>query len=229
MIAALARPALARLTRRRRTLVTLAAWCLLALGMALASRLRGVPHGADHVLIGAFGALALPLLAYALVGAVVGPGSLSASTAPVVAFGASPSRAASVTIGIGVVGSAALGAVLAAAVALAAHGAGDPAPAGDALESAYAGGLGGAAYGAWFSLGASLGRRGGGRTVLLVVDFLLGAGTSPVALVVPRAYLRCLLGGSAPLDLSGRACSAAIVGLGIVCVLVAWQRARTVR
>ncbi len=229
MIAALARPTLARVTRRPRALLVVGAWCLLALGMAVASRVRGVPHGADHVLIGAFGGLALPLLAYTLVGAVVGARSLSASSAPVVAFGASPVRAAAVTIGIGVAACALSGAVLAAIVALAAHGEGDPAPAGDALASAYAGALGGAAYGAWFVMGSSLGRRGGGRTVLLVADWLLGVGTGPAALVVPRAYLRCLLGGSGPLELSGRVCSAAILALGLACVLVALQRARALR
>jgi hypothetical protein len=229
VIAALARPTLARVTRRPRALLAVGAWCLLALGMAVASRARGVPHGADHVLIGAFGGLALPLLAYTLVGAVVGARSLSTSTAPVVAFGAPPGRAAAVTIAIGVLGCALFGAVLAAVVALAAHGAGDPAPAGDALASAYAGALGGGAYGGWFLLGSTLGRRGGGRTVLLVVDWLLGVGTGPTALVVPRAYLRCLLGGTGPLELSGRECSAAIVALGVVCVLVALQRARAIR
>lgn len=229
MIAALARPTLARVTRRPRTLLTVGAWCLLALGMAVASRVRGVPHGADHVLVGAFGGLALPLLAYTLVGAVVGARSLSASTAPVVAFGAPPVRAAAVTVGIGVVGCGLCGAVLAAVVALAAHGAGDPPPAGDALASAYAGALGGAAYGAWFLLGSSFGRRGGGRTVLLVADWLLGVGTSPAALVVPRAYLRCLLGGSGPMELSGPVCSAAIAALCLACVLGALLRARAVR
>jgi hypothetical protein len=72
VIAAIARPSVARVTRRPRALLTLGAWCLLALGMAVAARVRGVPHGADHVLVGAFGGLALPLLAYALVGAFVG-------------------------------------------------------------------------------------------------------------------------------------------------------------
>lgn len=226
MIAALVRSPLALVTRRPRTLLTLAAWCLLALGMAVASKVQGTLHGADHVLVGAYGELALPLLAYTLLGGVVGNRSLSSSTAAVVAFGASPVRAAAVTVGVGVVGCALVGAVLAATLALTAHGAGDPAAAGDALASAYAGGLGGAAYGGWFALGTSLGRRGGGRTVLLVVDWILGAGTSAAALVVPRGYVRGLLGGAAPLGLSGRACSAALVAVSAVCALVALGRAR---
>jgi len=226
VITALARPAVARVLRSPRALVTLGAWCLLTLGIALMARARGSPHGADHVLVGAFGGLGLPLLSYALVGALLGARSLSASTAPLVSFGAPPLRAASVAIGLGVAGCALVGALLAAAVAVLAHGADDPAPAADALASAYAGSLGGGTYGAWFLLGATFGKRGGGRTWLLVVDWLLGFGTGATALVVPRGYVRSLLGGSSPLDLSGRACSAALFALGLLCVLLALRRSR---
>jgi hypothetical protein len=229
VIGALARPAIARVVRRPRALVTLGAWCALALGMALLERTRGSAHGADHVLVGAFGGLVLPLLSYAFVGALLGARSLSASTAPLVSFGAAPVRAAAVSVGLAVVGCAVLGAVLAAAIAAVAHGSDDPARLADALASATAGALGGGAYGAWFVLGATLGKRGGGRTVLLVVDWLLGLGTSAVAVVVPRAYVRTLLGGAAPLGLPARGCSAALVGLALVCVLLALRRSRGVR
>jgi hypothetical protein len=232
VIAALARPPLARLLRTPRSLLTLGAWCLLAVGFAIAARASGSSHGADHALVGAYGALVLPLLAHALVGAVVGSSSsnarsLAASTAPLVSFGASPARAAAVAVGVAVVACAALGAVLAAAVALLAHGADDPPAAADALASAYAGLLGGAAYAAWFAAGASFGRRGTGRTVLLVVDWLLGAGHGAVALVTPRAHLRNLLGGDAPMGLSGRASTAVLVALAVVCAALAVRRARS--
>jgi hypothetical protein len=227
VIAALARPPLARLLRTPRSLLTLGAWCLLAVGFAVAARARGASHGADHALVGAYGALALPLLAYALVGAVVGARSLAASTAPLVSFGASPARAAAAAVGVAVAACAALGAVLAALVALVAHGADDPPAAADALASAYAGLLGGAAYAAWFAAGASFGRRGTGRTVLLVADYVLGAGRGAVALVTPRAHLRNLLGGEAPMGLSGRASTAVLVALAVVFALLAVRRARS--
>jgi hypothetical protein len=226
VIAALARPPLARLLRTPRALLTLGAWCLLAVGFALAARIRGSAHGADHTLVGAYGALVLPLLAYALVGAVVGARSLAASTAPLVSFGAPPARAAAVAIGVAVAACAALGAVLAALVALVAHGADDPPAAADALASAYAGLLGGAAYAAWFAVGASFGRRGGGRTVLLVADWLFGVGHGATALVTPRAHLRNLLGGDSPMGWPGRASTAALVGLALACALLAVRRAR---
>ena len=72
MIAALARPSLARLLRTPRPLLAVGAWSVLALGFALAERARGTAHGADHVLVEAYGALVLPLLAYTLVGAILG-------------------------------------------------------------------------------------------------------------------------------------------------------------
>ena len=224
-IAALARPSMARVLRTPRPLLALGGWCVLALGFALAARARGAAHGADHVLVDAYGALVLPLLAYTLVGAVVGArGALGAATAQLVMFGASPARAAGVTAGIAVAGCAGMGAVLAAVVAVVAHGASDPPVAGDALASAYAGGLGGAAYAAWFLVGATLGKRGGGRTVLLVADWVLGVGHGALAVVAPRAHVRGLLGGLGPMEWSGRASAAALVVIAVGCLAFAVRR-----
>ena len=225
MIGALARPAVARVLRTPRPLLAMGAWCALAVGFAAATRARGVAHGADHVLVDAYGALVLPLLAYTLVGAVVGArGTLGAATAQVVAFGAAPVRAAAVTAGLAVLACAGMAAALAAAVAAVAHGASDPPVAGDALASAWVGGLGGAAYAAWFAMGATLGRRGGGRTVLLVVDWALGVGHGAVALVAPRAHVRSLLGGAGPMDLSGHASAAALVVITVAALAIAVRR-----
>lgn len=225
MIPALARPTVARL-RTPRPLLVLGAWSLLTLGFGLAARARGSAHGADHVLVDAFGALILPLLAYTLVGAVVGGRSLTASTAPLVSFGAAPVRAASVTVAIAVAACMTLGALLAALAALVAHGASDPPAAGDALASAYGGALGGAAYAAWFAFGATLGRRGGGRTVLLVLDWVLGIGTGVMGVVTPRAHLRNLLGGAPPMGWPERASALALVVLAVVFALAAVSRSR---
>jgi hypothetical protein len=227
MIAALARAPIARLVRTPRALVALGGWCLLALGFALATRARGSTHGADHALLEAYGALVLPLIGYALVGAVVGPRSLRASAAPLASFGASPAAAAAVTAAVAVVACSVLGAALAAGVALLAHGTDDPPRAFDALTSAYAGALGGAAYAALFAMGASFGKRGGGRAVLLVADWLFGAGSAATALVTPRGHLRNLLGGASPMGWSGRASAVALVVLALGCLLVAVRRSRS--
>jgi hypothetical protein len=226
VIAALARPPLARLLRGPRAWLAVAAWCALALVFAMAARERGAAHGADHVLLETYGALALPLLSFVIVGAIVASQSLRASTAPMVAFGAQPARAAAASIAVAAACCAVVGAGVAAIVAVVAHGIADPPRLHDATVSAYVGALGGAAYAAWFSLGASFGRRGGGRVALLLVDWILGANGGAGALLSPRGHVRNLLGGAAPMDLSQRASAAVLVILAIASALVAIRRAR---
>jgi len=226
VIPALARLPVARLLRTPRTWIAAGAWYALAIGMAVLMRRRAASHGADDVLVEACGALVLPLVAYTLAGAALGARSVAASTAAVAAFGASRVRAAAATVGVGVTASAIAGGLLAATVAIVAHGAADPPVARDALVSGYVGALGGAAYAAWFSLGAGFGGRGGGRLVALLVDWVLGAGGGTTALFAPRAHLRNLLGGAPPVDLSQRASAMALGVLAVACALGAVGRAR---
>jgi hypothetical protein len=226
VIAALARPPLARIVRRPRVWIAVTAWCALALVVAEVARRRGAAHGADHVLVDTYGALIVPLLAYVFVGAAVASQSLRASTASLVAFGAAPLQAALATIAVVALICATSSAVVGAAVASVAHGASDPPRVHDALASAYAGGLGGASYAAWFGLGASFGRRGGGRSLFLVLDWILGATTGAGALITPRAHLRNLLGGMPPMGLSERLSALALFGLAVVCALLAARRSR---
>jgi hypothetical protein len=231
MIAALARPPIARLLRAPRALAGIGGWSVLAVAFALAARSRGSAHGADHALVGAYGALVLPLLVYAVVGAVLGGAarSLATSTAPVVAFGASPARAAAVTIGVAAAVSTLAGAALAALVSAIAHGEGDPPVVLDALASAYAGALGGGAYAAWFALGSAVGARGTGRTAMLVADWLLGAGSGVASLATPRGHTRNLLGGVPPMGWSGRASTIALVAIALGCAALAVWRSRRTR
>jgi hypothetical protein len=203
MITTLARPLFARLVRFPRAWLFAVAWCALSIALAISARARGTPHGADRVLIDAFGAIVLPLLAFGLAGALVGSGSLRTTVAPFAAFGARPVMAAASALLVAVVATTMLGSVLAGVLAIIAHGSGDPPLVRDALASAYAGALGGVAYGALFTMGASLGRRGGGRALLLVVDWLLGLAGGAASLITPRAHLRSLLGGPPPMELPG--------------------------
>lgn len=224
MIAVLARAPVARLLRTPRAQMAVGGW--FAIAIAFAMRARGSWHAVDHAMLDAYGPLVLPLLAYATVGGVIGAGSLSRSVAPVVAFGASPVRAASAEMIVAMVACTAAAACLAAGVDLLAHGAADPPLWRDMTASAYAGGLGGAAYAAWLMLGASIGKRGGGRFAFLLADWVLGANDGAAALVTPRGHLRNLLGGAPPMDLPQRASAAALVVLTIGCALIAVRRAR---
>lgn len=82
--------------------------------------------------------------------------------------------------------AAALGAFLAAALgataALIANDPSAPPAAADALAASWIGALTGCAYAAMFALGSTLGLRGGGRIVALVLDFALGSTSGVVGL-----------------------------------------------
>lgn len=215
---------LARLTRTPRALIPVVAWAALAVVAALA--LRGRPDASWSALESIFGALALPFLSFAIVGAALGSDGLARSTRPFVAFGAPPARVALATIGVAVGASALLAAPLGAVVAALAHGAGDPPVVRDALASAWVAGLGGAAYASLFCFGASFGKRGAGRAVALVVNWVLGGGTWSAGLVTPRAHLRSLLGGDSAAGLSGRASALALLGLIVLFAALATARTR---
>ena len=226
MIAILARPPVARLLRSGRGRVAIIAWCALAVTFAVTARTSGSSHAADHVLLGAYAPLVLPLLAYALAGTVIGTRSLAYSAAPLVALGARPGQVTAVTLFVACAACAISGGLLAVVVDVVAHASADPPLGRDAITCAYAGGLGGGVYASLFASGASFGKRGGGRPLLLVLDWVLGAGDGPAALITPRAHIRNLFGGTAPLELSGRASALALVLIGLLCAAIGIRRAR---
>ncbi len=215
---------LARLVRTPRAWPPLALWIAVAVGAAFVERARAGPHGADHALLETFGAVALPLLAYAFVGAVVGSDGLGQASRALVAFGALPRDVALGGIAVATVSTALTSAALGAVVTLVAHGAGDPPLAHDVITSAWIAAVGGVAYAALFALGSTLGRRGGGRSVVLVLDWLLGSGSGVAALLTPRAHVRSLLGGDAPIALSAAASALTLVALAALFTALAVRR-----
>jgi hypothetical protein len=226
VIAALLRPTVARLCRTSRTRLVVGAWCAVGIAFAVGARARALGHGADQVLVGGYGELVLPLLCYSLVGAALQTRSLSKSIAPLVALGAVPARAAAVGVAISFCACALVGSLLAAASTLIAHGSADPPLSHDVLASAYAGALGGAAYGSWFVFGASFGAAGLGRTLFLALDWLLDALGGAAALVTPRSHVRNLLGGLPPMEWPERWSAFALLGLTIGYALISVYRVR---
>jgi hypothetical protein len=214
----------ARLTRTPRALVPVVAWTGLAIVAAL--ELRGRPDASWSALGSIFGALALPFVSFAVVGAVLGADGLARSTRSFVAFGASPARVALATISAAVVASAVLAGLLGVVVVALAHSAGDPPLGRDMLASAWVGGLGGAAYASLFCFGASFGKRGGGRAVALVLDWVIGGSTWAGDVITPRAHVRSLLGGDASAGLSGHASAIGLVVLIVVFTALAVGRTR---
>jgi len=83
--------------------------------------------------------------------------------------------------------------------------------------------LGGAAYVACLSL-AHRAAGGVGRLLFLVGDWVFGAGTSALALPWPRAHVRALLGGPAPLGLPPHDCAIALAALALLASLAYLRR-----
>jgi hypothetical protein len=217
---------MARLTRTRRGGLLVVVWGAIAVAAALAERSRGIAHPADRALLDTFGGVALPLLAYAVVGAALGGDGLRRAGRALVSFGAEPWRVALGGIAVAAGATALVAAVIAGIVAALAHGPLDPPLARDVLTSAWVASLGGVAYASLFALGASFGKRGGGRTAVLALDWLLGSGTGVVALGTPRAHVRSLLGGEAPAGLAAWTSSCLLIVLALAFAGLAIRRAR---
>ncbi len=215
---------LARLRRTPRAWLPVALWSLLAIAAAGILRHASVPSNASEALQSPFGTLALPLLSYAVVGATLGGDGLSRSTRSLVAFGAEPFRAALASIGVAMLVAATLSSLVGLLVATLGHGDGDPPLVRDAFTTVWVAFLGGAAY----AFGASFGKRGGGRAVVLVLDWVFGSAGDTSGALTPRAHLRSLLGGDAVASLSGRASALCLVLLAAAFAWLAARRARRV-
>jgi hypothetical protein len=113
-----------------------------------------------------------------------------------------------------VAASALGGIILAAFAVLSAYGPSSRPLLVELFTSGWIGGLVGAAYAAWFVLGASFFARGRGRWVPLVLDFVLGGGTSAIAAIFPRSHARGLLGDIGPTQFSQpQSCMALLIML----------------
>jgi len=210
---------LRRLLRASRTWLVIGFWAVLAVVPAVLEWARATGHGADHALLGFYAAISLPFLAYSALSAILGRDGLGPSGIALANFGAPPGRVALSAVTVAIAASALLGGAVGAVVAVVAHGPLDPPVGMDAARAFAAGSLGGAAYAAYFALGAAFGARGYGRSILLVLDWVLGSDVSASALLTPRGHVRSLLGGAAPLEVSSRVSYAA---LGAMVLLFTW-------
>lgn len=220
----LARLPFARIFRSGRAWISVLLWASLAIAIGLVEKSRGAPHAADHVLPDAYGGLVLPLVVFALVGAVVVSSGLRSALNPLTAIGATGTRAAIASIVVvALVSAVACGALGAALVPLA--GAEAPLRA-DVLASGWVSALGAACYASFFVFGASFGKSGAGRMVLLVADWILGSAGGPLEMATPRGHLRNLLGGAPLLHVSQTASAITLGAIAVVCMLIAARRAR---
>ena len=213
---------LARTRLRSRSVLLIALLCV-----ALAVSAGIIEHGsaalgaADRAL-GAVTRLVLPLAVFGLTTKSVGRQRVHDSVWSLARFG---SRRRDLAFGL--IASTALASMLVAlacvmvALPVAYGGVGWV---GDAVTSCWIACLAAVAYTAWFAAGATFGRFGGGRWIVLVADFVLGSTDGVLALPLPRAHLRNLIGGSAPLELAQSHSSAILVATTLVALAIALRR-----
>ena len=212
---------------RPRTLLVAA----VAMGCVLADggweRARAASVAADRVLTGAAFGLVLPLLAYHVIREVTAQRRLDQAVLEAARHGANRHWAAIGLLGTATIWLAILCGLIAGAGVVTARGFADPQLGSDLATSVWIGALAGGSYAWFFGFGTSLGRRGGGSFVVLVLDWFLGVSSSAVAVPWPRAHLRNLLGAEPILGLSQGAALAVLVGLVVVySSLALWRTPR---
>lgn len=203
--------ALARL-REPGTLSAVVLGLSFELGVALLERAHGRTGAADRALAGGAFGVAIPLFCYWLVSRACGSGSLHEAVQPLARHGANRQLLA---VGLALppaLVAAAFAAVSASCVVVLTRGAGDPRLLGDVATCLWIGGASGLAYALAFVGASAYGKAGRGRAWLLGADFLLGAGSSALALPWPKGHVRNLLGGTPVLELSQLAALMALLG-----------------
>jgi len=206
MMRALSAVSIARIVRTRRGRIPLLVWTALVIVACLHSRSLGRIDGASHILSGAFGYVALPLLTYGIVSAAFGGGGLRGSLRGVIALGADPRRAALASVATAMAVSSVVCGVLGVLVCIVAHGPADPSLLKDIPATFGICVVAAAAYAAYFSAGSAIGK-GAMRAVFLVLDWMLGAPHGFGAIFTPRGHVMSLLGGPHVFELSHRTSS----------------------
>lgn len=170
--------------------------------------------------------LVVPLFVFAVVGIALGRRQPATLVTRVTRFGA-PSRETTLGLVAAIVAVSALacGVVVALSV-LVAHGHGGASLPSELFTATWIAVLTGAAYAAWYSFGATFFRRGGGRVVPLVLDFVVG-GAGFAGAILPRGNALNLLGFDAPMGLAQRASSVMLVATAVALGVGAALRSRS--
>lgn len=183
------------------------------------------PNGAvDRALVrGSFGVL-LPLVGYLAFERILRDGGMDALLRPFSRHGASGRELWLGVTAVLVAMMTVLGTMFAAATVLTARTLGDPELLLDLQRSSLVGALAGAAYGAWLILGSCLGRNGGGRKWLLLLDLVLGASGAALAPFCLRPHVASLLGAEPLLEQSPREATLLLVASTLLALLAARAR-----
>ncbi|HET7544374.1 MAG TPA: hypothetical protein VFK05_31100 [Polyangiaceae bacterium] len=201
----------------------LGAGALFAIGVL--ERRSDAQSAPDAALSGAVFGIALPLISYLVSERVCEGQRLERSLDAVARYGADR-RAALLGLLLGSSSCTAFAAaLLTLAALLGAHAPHASALAADVRASVGIALLAGAVYALYFAAAAALGKRGGGRKWALIIDFVLGGGSSLLAVPWPRAHVRNLLGGEPVAGFSQASAWAALALIGLSCA--GWSLLRT--
>jgi hypothetical protein len=192
--------------------------------LAVLERRTSGSGAADSALEGPVFGLALPILAYLLIERACDAQRLDRSVDTVARYGAD--RRA-VMLGVLLTSAAWMAiasALLTLTALLGAHSLHDGNFGSDLRASLVIAAVSGAVYALWFGAASLIGKRGGGRKWALILDFILGSGSSALAAPWPRAHARNLLGGTPVLDMSQSGAWLALIVIGVASVALSVRR-----
>lgn len=213
----------ARLSRRAGLVLVVLIACLAAVAGAI-ERHETLAGAVDRTLVAVF-SLLIPLSAFAWIGIATGRRRWTERAVAIARFGAS-GRVVTLGMTLASVTAAVATSVGATVIAvLVSHGHGDVSLPAELFTSCWIAALTAAAYACWFAAGATFFRRGRGRWVPLVGDFLLGS-AGALGLFLPRGHAENLVGGEGPLGMGQPASSAMLLGIAVILLCVTSLRAR---
>jgi hypothetical protein len=173
-------------------------FALIAVALVALLERRAAPFDApDKALEGIAFGIALPLVAYGISMRSFSKNRIDVSLAEIARHGGSRRGGVAGSILVVVVSSALCGALFGAIAVVVTRAPHDGLLVRDAFTSSWIGALGGVAYATYFSLGSQFGSAGGGRFWFLMLDWVVGSGTSAMSLPLPRAHIENLIGAPA--------------------------------
>ena len=178
----------------------------------------------DDILSGVVFGIALPLLAYLVSERACDGNRLERSVDGVARYGSNRRAALLGVLFASALCTALAGALVTIAALLGAHAWHSSSLGADLRASVGIALIAGVVYALYFGAASMLGKRGTGRKWALIVDFVLGAGSSALAAPWPRAHLRNLLGGEPAVDLSQVSAWLALGAIGVVCLSLSFLR-----
>jgi len=178
----------------------------------------------DDVLQGAAFGLALPLFSYLVSERACDGQRLPRSVDGVARYGTDRRAALLGVLLASAMCSALASALLTLSALLGAHAPHATSLAFDVRASVGVALLAGPVYALYFGAASLLGKRGGGRKWALIIDFILGAGSSALAAPWPRGHVRNLLGGEPVLALSQASAWLTLGVIGLVCLTLSVVR-----